>query len=82
MDQDDYTYQSAGFDSFLSRSIDDLTQVNLDSQGPTSTAMKYDAAQVSGRLGDSLRLGDVLITKRNIQISDGERVFLIMGEDE
>ncbi len=55
----DYSYNDAGFDGFLSRSIDDNPQVNLDSRGPQSTQMPFDRAQVSGLLGDTLRIGKV-----------------------
>lgn len=54
-------YTDAGFDGFLSRSIDDLSQINLDSQGPTSTSIRYDSAQVSGMLGDTLQVGKIKI---------------------
>ena len=77
----DYDYTQAGFDSFLSRSIDNLSQVNLDSQGPRSTAIRYDSAQVSGMLGDSLQIGGVRINRTNIIINDGSNDFLLMGED-
>ncbi len=56
---DTYDYTSSGFDSFLSRSIDDLSQINLDSTGPRTTALRYDSAQVSGALGDILRIGKI-----------------------
>lgn len=55
------SYLDSGFDAFLSRSIDDLSQVNLDSQGPQTTAMRYDSAQVSGSLGNTLQIGKVHI---------------------
>ena len=76
-------YTDAGFDAFLSRSIDDLSQVNLDSQGPQTTAVRYDSAQVSGMLGDTLQLGKIRFNGRagNITINDGNNDFLLMGED-
>lgn len=79
MDGEDYSYVTAGFDGFLSRSIDDLTQVNLESQGPQSTAMRYDSAQVSGMLGDTLQMGNVHIDKQAIVLSDGTTDRLIIG---
>lgn len=57
----DYDYSAAGFDSFLSRSIDDLSQTNLDSPGPVSTANAYDRQQSSGSIGDSLGVGNIRI---------------------
>lgn len=50
--QVDYNYQAAGFDGFLSRSIDDLTQVTLDGPGPNSTSQRLDSSQFSGIAGD------------------------------
>ena len=57
----DYNYESSGFDGFLSRSVDDLTQTNLDSGGPQTTQIRYDGSQVSGMLGDTLQIGKVHI---------------------
>lgn len=79
--KDDYDYTAAGFDGFLSRSIDNLPKINLDSQGPSSTAMRYDSAQVSGFLGDTLQIGGVRIEREAIFINDGENDFLVMGDD-
>lgn len=55
---EDYTYESSGLDGFLSRSIDDLSQVNLGSQGPQSTAQAFDRTQVTGVVGDKMRIGN------------------------
>lgn len=77
----DYDYTTAGFDGFLSRSIDDLSQVNLDSPGPVSTAVRYDGAQVSGMLGDSLQIGGVRLNKTNITANDGQNDFLLIGDE-
>ena len=33
MNPDDYNYETSGFNGFLSRSIDTMPQVNLDSPG-------------------------------------------------
>ena len=79
--QDDYDYTTSGFDGFLSRSVDDLSQANLDSAGPQTTAMRYDSAQVSGMLGDTLQIGNVKINKTNITLSDGTNTRLLIGED-
>lgn len=76
-----YSYTSAGFDGFMSRSVDDLTQANLDSTGPVSTAVRYDSAQISGMLGDTLQIGLVRIENNRIVISDGQNDFLLMGDD-
>jgi len=57
--QIDYTYETAGFDGFLSRSIDGVVQANLASPGPPSMAIRYDGAQVTGVIGDTFRTGNV-----------------------
>lgn len=82
--QREYSYIDAGFDSFLSRSIDNLSQVNLDSQGPVSTQFRADSAVVSGSFGDTLRLGNIKLNgvPGNIVINDGNNDFLLMGVDE
>lgn len=79
----DYDYIVAGFDSFMSRSIDNLSQVNLDSQGPQTTAIRYDSAQVSGMLGDTLQVGKVHIngSRGNITGNDGNNDFFILGDE-
>lgn len=81
MQPDDYDYSKAGFDGFLSRSIDDLSQANLDSLGPPSTAQAYDRSQVSGSLGDTLQVGNVHINRTNIIVSDGVNDFVLIGQD-
>ncbi len=78
-----YDYNSAGFDGFLSRSIDDVSQTNLDSQGPVSTQMAYDRTQVTGQLGDTLRIGLIELdgVKGRISIFDADGNEIVrMGE--
>jgi hypothetical protein len=67
-----YDYIEAGFDGFLSRSIDDVSQTNLDSSGPVSTAQAFDRTQVTGQLGDTLQIGKVKIdgVKGRVSITD------------
>lgn len=77
-----YDYTASGLDSFLSRSIDNLSQVNLDAAGPQSTAFRYDSAQISGFLGDTIQIGSVRITKTGIIMNDGNNDVLLIGEDE
>lgn len=76
------SYEDDGFDSFLSRSIDNLSQTNLDSQGPQSTAFRYDSAQVTGMLGDTFKTGVVSITKQGIFIEDENNNRVFIGSDE
>jgi hypothetical protein len=75
-------YTDAGFDAFLSRSIDNLSQVNLDAQGPVSNSVAYDRTQVSGALGDTLRIGTILIdgVKGRISIYEGSSEVVRLGE--
>lgn len=79
-----YSYEDAGLDGFLSRSIDDVSQINLDSQGPNTTAIRYDSAQVSGALGDTLRLGRINLNgaSGNIVLDDGNTNRVLLGEDD
>lgn len=79
----EYSYIDAGFDSFLSRSIDDLSQANLDSQGPQTTMVRQDGASFSGAMGDNMRFGKITINGSDgtIIINDGNNDFLLMGTD-
>ena len=79
-----YDYSTAGFDSFLSRSIDNLSQANLDSQGPVSTQIRFDSAQISGALGDTLKIGNISLNgaQKNIILSDGNVDRILIGFDQ
>lgn len=79
----EYNYETAGFDGFLSKSIDDLTQVTLDSPGPQSTAIPFDRGQQSGSLGNSIMIGHINLdgSTGRITIDDGNNDFLLMGQD-
>lgn len=57
MDPQQYDYIQSGFDNFLSRGLDDVSMINLDSSGPQTTQVAYDRTQTTGILGDSLRIG-------------------------
>lgn len=54
-----YDYTDSGFDGFLSRSVDDLSQLNLESNGPQTTQRAFDRGQVSGQMGDILMIGKI-----------------------
>lgn len=75
-----YDYEDSGFDGFLSRSVDNLPQVNLDSRGPQSTAQAYDRSQVSGFLGDTFQVGGTKISRDNIIMNDGDTDVLLIGK--
>lgn len=77
----EYDYTASGLDNFLSRSIDNLVRTNLDSAGPNTNQVRYDSAQVSGMLGDTLQLGVVSITKLGITIVDDNNTRVFMGDD-
>lgn len=79
----DYDYGKAGFDGFMSRSIDDVVQITLDSPGPQSNTIAYDRTQVSGMLGDTLQIGAISLNGASgtIIINDGNNDILLMGED-
>lgn len=59
MNPDDYDYNAAGFDNFMSRSVDNNSQINLDSPAPPNNATAFDRTQVGGTIGDIFRTGDV-----------------------
>ena len=74
-------YTDAGFDGFLSRSVDDNPRINLDSRGPVSTQMSFDRAQVSGFMGDTLQIGKTHINNTNITVDDGSNTRVVIGDD-
>lgn len=79
-----YSYQDSGFDKFLSRSIDDLSQSNLSVGGPVSNSIAYDRNQVSGQLGDTLQIGSIRLngSDQNIILSDSNNVRLLIGRQD
>jgi hypothetical protein len=74
-------YTNEGFDNFLSRSIDDLSQANLSATGPQTNSMRYDSSQISGMLGDTLQIGKIRLENTRIIVNDGNNDFLLIGED-
>lgn len=85
MKPNNYDYTQAGFDGFLNRSIDNDAQINLDSpsQGPPSQAISFDQAQLSGAIGDTMRVGNISINGAagNITANDGTNDFFILGDE-
>jgi hypothetical protein len=67
--QDDYSYETSGFDGFLNRSIDGASQTNLDEQGPMSTQNRQDSAQVSGKAGDVWRIGQTQLDQSGVKVA-------------
>lgn len=76
-------YEDAGLDAFLSRSIDNLTQVNLSSPGPVSNQIAYDRTQISGQLGDILQIGNIGLDGADggINLKDGPARTMFIGKD-
>ena len=84
MDNGTYDYTTAGLDGFLSRSIDDVNQASLNSPGPANNAIAFDRASVTGPLGDTLRLGGILIdgAGERIIMNDGNNDRLLIGKQD
>lgn len=78
-----YDYSTAGFDNFMSRSVDQTPQLNLDSSSPSNNAVAFDRTQVDGPLGDTLRLGRIYLNGAdgNIIVNDTNNDRLLIGED-
>ena len=75
MAKNDYDYETAGFDPFLSRSIDQVGATLADSENMNySRQMNFDQQQVSGSLGDVLRVGNIQLdgVQGRISVYDGD----------
>lgn len=83
MDSGDQDYTAAGFDKFMSRSVDITPQANLDSPTPANNAVAFDRTQVTGMLGDTIQLGKINIngSSGSITMSDGTTTRLLIGND-
>lgn len=77
----DYDLTSAGFDGFMSRSVDSTPQLNLDSPTPPNNAIAFDRNAVSGMLGDTLTIGNIKLNGSDgtIILSDGSNDRIIIG---
>lgn len=65
----DYNYESAGFDAYLSRSID-----NVGQSAPQAMQVNFDQNQISGSLGDTLRIGSIFL--------DGKAGSIVIYDDQ
>lgn len=78
--QDRYTYETAGFNGFLTRSLKSNPLANNLSDGIASssgTAMNFDRQQVAGSLGNKLTIGRLIldgVAGRAIAQKNGEDV--------
>jgi hypothetical protein len=75
-----YDYTQAGFDNFLTRSID-----NTGSTGTAATSrqLNFDSMQTSGSLGNLLKVGNITLDGIKGQIyatDDAGNIFFIIGE--
>lgn len=66
-----FDYTQAGFDPFLSRSIDGTGAPNLAMEVPLvpNQAIAFDQTSISGMLGDKLKIGSVTLDGANGRIS-------------
>lgn len=78
-----YDLTDAGFDGFLSRSVDDTARTNLDSPTNTSQQVAFDRNQITGALGDTFRIGRIYFDGSNgtIIMNDGQNDVLLIGQD-
>lgn len=77
-----YDYTVAGLDGFLSRSID---SVGLGGFRSPTNQLRFDSTQISGALGDSFRLKNILTdgrAGRNTYFDEGGNPVLIEGQLE
>lgn len=81
MATEDQDYTASGFDKFMSRSIDQTPQANLDSPTPPNKSVAFDQVQVSGLLGDTLAIGKINLNGADgtIILSDGSNDRLLIG---
>jgi len=81
MNDINYDYTTAGFDGFLSRSVDNAPQINLATPTPATPAIAFDRSQITGFLGDTLQIGKIHLngSDENIIMSDGQNNRLLIG---
>lgn len=82
-----YSYLDAGFSTFLTRSVDDVTASNLDqyeAAGEQSRALNYDASQVGGALGSIWRVGPITINGQagRITVSTPDGLEVVRIDDK
>lgn len=77
---DEYDYTQAGFNDFLTRPLVSLTSAPQQSQ---SRQVNFDQAQITGSLGDTLRIGRIYINgaEGNIIVNDGVNDRILIGFD-
>lgn len=82
MNSDSWDYVAAGFDKYLSRGDTPNLGNNLDQNVPNNS-MAADRTQITGAMGDTLRIGKIFLngSDGNIVANDGTNDFLIIGDD-
>lgn len=72
-DDGQYDLTDAGFDGFLSRSVDQTPAINLDSVQPANNALPFDRTQVTGSQGDTYNLGGISMSAQDnaMTLNDG-----------
>lgn len=75
-------YTNSGFDKFLSRGDTPNLGGPLDAQTPNNS-LPADRTQITGALGDTLRIGNILLdgASGRIIMNDGNTDVLLIGED-
>lgn len=81
-----YTYQDAGFNRFFKRSIGSSPDtVNLQSVSGPNRQLNFDDVQVSGSIGDVLRLGKINLDGKKGNLSfydDRDEAVATMGFED
>lgn len=72
----DYDMTAAGFDGFMSRSIDSTPELNLDSVVPPNNALPFDRTQITGSQGDTFNMGGISMAAKDnaITLNDGQLI--------
>lgn len=80
---DSWDYVAAGFDKLLSRGDTPNLAGSLDVQNTSNNAVPFDRTQMSGALGDTIRIGNILLDGANSRIimNDGTNDVLLIGSD-
>lgn len=75
-------YSNSGFDKLLSRGDTPNLGGSLDQAVPNNS-MPADRTQITGPMGDTLRIGKIFLngSDGNIVANDGTNDFLIIGDD-
>lgn len=81
---EDYTYETAGFDEFMSRSIDEQSIASLDAPSPLTVQAAVQAGGGGGEAfdGDILKLGNIEINGLldQIRIYEGNNIRVLIGK--